>query len=84
MQAALRLTARVLPGHRLEIESPELPEGEDVEVFVITEKPAQAEPRVATPTLMEFLASLPPGPRSAPTWEEIERTLQEDRDAWDR
>jgi hypothetical protein len=26
---------------------------------------------------------LPPGPRSARTWDEIERQFQEERDAWD-
>jgi hypothetical protein len=33
---------------------------------------------------LEFLEALPPGPRSYPTWEEIERRIQEERDAWDR
>ena len=35
-------------------------------------------------SVLEFLDALPPGPRSAPTWEEIERQFQEERDAWDR
>jgi hypothetical protein len=30
------------------------------------------------------LDSLPPGPRSAPTWDEIERQFREERGAWDR
>lgn len=83
MQAALRLTARVQAGHRLEINSPELPEGADVDIFVVM--PESATKPVGEPVpLMEFLDSLPPGPRSAATWEEIERHLQEDRDSWDR
>lgn len=39
MQAALRLETTVLPGHRLEITAPELPEGARVEVIVVL--PAQ-------------------------------------------
>ena len=40
MQSALRMETTVLPGHRLEISAPELPEGTKVEVIVILpEKP---------------------------------------------
>ena len=35
MQAALKLTARVLPGKRSEFTAPELTEGEDVELIVL-------------------------------------------------
>jgi hypothetical protein len=36
MQTALRIETTVLPGHRLEISSPELPEGARVEVIVVS------------------------------------------------
>ena len=85
MQAALRVTTRVLPGHRVEIVAPELTDGEAVEVFVVMPNISYTvAPARSAPSLMEFLDSLPPGPQSAPTWEEIERNLQEDRDSWDR
>jgi len=87
MQAALRITTRVLPGHRVEIVAPELIDGEAVEVFVVMPEAAhkpESEPAAPAQSLMEFLDALPPGPRSAPTWEEIEHTLQEERNAWDR
>lgn len=85
MQTALRVTTRVLPGHRVEIVAPELPDGEAVDVFVVMPAPVRStEPVTRTTSLMEFLDALPPGPRSAPTWEEIERNLQEDRNSWDR
>jgi hypothetical protein len=35
MQAALRVETTVLPGHRLEVSAPELPEGVKVEVIVL-------------------------------------------------
>lgn len=80
MQTALRLETTVLPGHRLEISAPELPEGAKVEVIVVL--PEQAQPRRMS--MLEFIESLPPGPRAFPTWEEYEKHLQEEKDSWER
>jgi len=80
MQGALRITTQVLPGKRIEVSDPELEEGASVEVVVIA-RPTQTGQRRS---LVEFLNSLPPGPRSAESWEEKERQFQEERDAWDR
>ena len=82
MQAALRLETTVLPGHRLEVSVPELPEGAWVEVIVVL--PQQPAPRRLS--MVEFLETLPPGPspRCFPRWEEYERHLQEEKDAWER
>lgn len=77
---ALHLTARVLPGNKIEIATPDFKEGQDVDIFLI---PRESEPPPRR-SLIEFLDSLPPGLRSAPTWGEIERRFQEDREAWDR
>lgn len=80
MQAALRMEATILPGHRLVISSPELPEGARVEVIVVL--PEQRKPpRIS---MLELVASLPPGPRAFPTWEEYEQHLQEEKDSWER
>ena len=70
MQTALRVTTRVLPGHRVEIVAPDMP--------------TLAQSAKPTTTLTEFLDSLPSGPRSAATWEEIEQNLQEGRNSWNR
>jgi hypothetical protein len=68
----------ILPGHRLEISDPVLPEGAKVEVVVIMrETPA---PKFAS--ALEFLESLPPGPRAFNTWEQYEKHLREERDSW--
>jgi hypothetical protein len=75
----VRVTTRVLPGKRIEITAPDLAEGQTVDVLVM----ARPE-RPAGKSLVEFLESLPPGPRSAATWEEVERNFQEERNAWDR
>ena len=80
MQTAFRMKTTILPGHRLEISAPELPEGVKVEVIVIF--PEQPEPHRLS--VLAFLESLPPGPRAFPTWEEYERHLQEEKNAWER
>jgi hypothetical protein len=77
MQTALRMETTVLPGHRLELSAPELPEGATVEVIVIL--PGRARPQFRS--ALEFLESLPPGPRAFPTWEEYERHLREEKDS---
>lgn len=80
MQTALRLETTVLPGHRLEVSAPELPEGAKVEVIIVLPE----TPGPQRISMLELVESLPPGPRAFPTWEEYERHLQEEKDAWER
>ena len=80
MQPALRIEATILPGHRLEISDPSLPEGARVEVIVVLPE----EPRRQFASALEFLESLPAGPRAFKTWDEYEQHLREERDSWDR
>jgi hypothetical protein len=70
----------VLPGHRVEVTAPELPEGIKVEVIVVV--PDEAKPQFGS--VLDFLESLPAGPRAFKTWEEYERHLQEERNSWQR
>ena len=79
-QNALRITARVQSGNKIEIIAPGLQEGQDVDVILVPRPSATPSRR----SVLEFLDALPPGPRSASTWDEIERRFQEERDAWDR
>ena len=80
MQTALRTETTVLPGHRLELSAPELPEGAKVEVIIVL--PDQTKPHRIS--MLEFLELLPPGPRAFPTWDEYERHLREEKDSWER
>ena len=66
MQSALRTQTTILPGHRLEITAPELPEGATVEVIVVL--PVKAEQKRIS--MLELVETLPAGPRAFPTWEE--------------
>jgi len=80
MQAALRMTTRVLPGSRVEVVAPELREGESVEVRLVVNRSSESPSR----SMFELTDSLPPGPRSAASWEEIERSFQEERKEWEQ
>jgi hypothetical protein len=80
MRPAIHTTANVLPGNKIEVSSPELPEGQTVDVIVVLPESDTSKGR----DVMEVLRGLPPGPRSAPTWDEVERLFREERDAWER
>jgi hypothetical protein len=62
------------------VPSSPLPEGARVEVTVVSSAP----PSSSFGSALEFLESLPRGPRAFKTWEEYERHLREEKDAWDR
>jgi hypothetical protein len=79
MQAVLRLHTKILPGHRLEISSPELPEGESVEVLVLLPSAVGSPPCSA----LELIESLQ-GHRLFQSPDEVDRSIQEERDSWER
>ena len=78
MQAALRITTKVLPGNKIEIELPESEIGDTVDVFVILPEKPKVKRRSAIEIIEEVHAKRTP--KSA---EEIDRRLQEERDSWD-
>jgi len=79
MQTILHTETTVLPGNRVEVSAPQLPEGAKVEVTVaLAEQPTQE--RVS---LVDFLKTLPPGPRAFKTWEEYEEFLRKEKESWD-
>ncbi len=84
MQAALKLNSTVLPGRRIEIMTPELPEGTNVELIVLPDLPASS-PKTARPfkDVIEFLDSLTPVQRTPEEWAEVEREFQAERASWD-
>ena len=79
MQAALRTEAVVQPGHRVEVRSPDLPEGAKVEVIVVL----PAGPAPSRRSMLEFVKGLPPGPAVFPTPADADRFVREERDAWE-
>lgn len=66
--------------HGVVIPDAPLPEGAKVEMTVVA--PPEASGRRLS--MLAFLQSLPPGPRAFKTWEEYERHLRQEKDAWER
>ena len=57
-----------------------LPEGARVEVIVV---PAESGERQYI-SVLDFLESLPTGPRAFKTWDEYEAFLEAEKDSWER
>jgi hypothetical protein len=75
----LQTQTTVLPGHRIEVSIPELPEGTCVDVLIM---PA-SKPAPARRSALEIIQSLH-GHRLFQTPEQVCLHLQQERDAWDR
>ena len=78
MEGALHIRTLVGPGSSIAVNVPELREGDAVDLFVVPAETPRRRP------VAEIVQSLPQGPRSAATWDELERQLEEERDSWDR
>lgn len=78
MQSAIRITTKVLPGNKVEIQLPSGSVGEEVEVFVILPEKKTLKQRSVLEILEEVHKH---GPFR--TVEEIDRDLQLERDSWD-
>ena len=78
---SIRQVVRVGPGNRVEVVATEFKEGDLVSVVVA---PCEANTSNPAISIIEFLDSLPDGPRAFPTWDEYERQLRLERDSWDR
>jgi len=77
MDIALQLQTTILPGHRIEIQAPELPEGRTATVLVFVDEAPPAKRR-----LSDILADYSGGQlfRSA---EEVDEYLRAERGSWD-
>mgnify|MGYP007009271284 CR=1 FL=1 len=62
----------------MELVSPELKDGDWVEVVVNSGQ----VPVAAHTNLLDFIDALPPGPRAVRDWPEYETQLQLDRESW--
>jgi hypothetical protein len=77
MSLTLQVQTTVLPGHRIEIQADQLPEGRSATVLVLIE-----EPEIPRRRLSEVLAGYPGGQRFR-TAEEVDEYLRKEREAWD-
>jgi hypothetical protein len=78
MPNTVQVKTRILPGHRIEIQAAELPEGRTATVFVVVD--AEESPKRP---LYEVDGNYPGGQlfRSAA---EVDAYLRAERDSWDR
>ena len=79
MQTALRMTALVQPGGKIELTDRELPEGQSVEVIVLLPSTSVVPRR----SILDVLADAP-GHLAFQTADEVDSYLREERDAWER
>lgn len=77
----LHIKARVQSGNQIVIPADGFDVGQDVDITI---QPAKSENAAPPDDILAFIDSLPAGPRSGKTWEEVERNFREERDAWDR
>jgi hypothetical protein len=77
MSLTIQVETTVLPGHRIEISSPELPEGRPATVYVIV-----AEDRMPKRRFLDVLAEYPGG-QLFKTAEEVDAYVQAERSSWD-
>lgn len=79
MQSALRITAEVQPGGKIEVVDAQLPVGTPVEVIVLL-------PHSIPPPRRSILAVLAeaPGHLAFQTADEVDAYLGAERDAWER
>jgi len=74
----IHLKTKVLPGNRVEIVDPSLPEGATVEVIVLA---PNTQARI---TLYDWLLAEPPAetPRAVESWELYDQLLEQERATW--
>ncbi|MBV5261739.1 hypothetical protein FLX56_25335 [Synechococcus moorigangaii CMS01] len=79
MNTALHIKTKVLPGHRIEIQTEDLHIGDSVDVFLIVNK-SESEDKIYS--ISEILEGLPSNSifKNA---EEIDAYIREERNSWD-
>jgi hypothetical protein len=84
VQTAIRMKTRVLPGKRIEVTAPELPDEGDVELVIYLPEtvPAPQETPRKFANVMEYIESLTPIQRTPEEWKEVEREFHEERNSW--
>jgi hypothetical protein len=77
MPVAVQVQTMILPGHRIEIQSDDLPEGRTATVWVVVDEAAPPKRR-----LSEILANYSGGALFQ-TAEQVDAYLRAERDSWD-
>jgi hypothetical protein len=78
MPRTIQITTTVLPGHRIEVQAPELPEGSQATV-IITLPDEALEKRPYREVLGDYT-----GGKLFKSGEEVEAYIKSERDPWDK
>jgi hypothetical protein len=80
MQSAIRITTRVLPNGKVELQLPPESAGDEVEVFIVLlEKPA-----IPVLSAIDIINQPREHQKLFKTSEEVDQYLQTERDSWER
>ncbi len=77
MSRAVHLRTTILPGHRIELTAPELPEGRHANVFVLLEEPEEAKR-----PLWEVIGDYQGG-QVFQSAEQVDAYLKAERESWE-
>lgn len=79
MESAMHVRTKVLPGKKIEVASPNLVEGEQVEVIIVFPAATRGRRR----SVLDIVETTAP-PQVFKTAEQADQYLQGERDSWDR
>ena len=80
----IKLKSKVLPGKRVVVESNELVVGEVIDVLISRSTIVPNEHKSRYKSMVEIVASTPEFRRTPDQWRERERSIQEEKNSWDR
>jgi hypothetical protein len=80
MQSAIRITTRVLPDGKIELQLPPEAAGDEVEVFIVLPE----KPTVPTLSAIDIINRSHEHPKLFRTSEEVDQYLRAERDSWER
>jgi hypothetical protein len=80
MSMTLHVKVRVLPGHKIELVDPRLPEGDAVDVTVVVANGASSTPPLSALNVIRELC----GHRLFASANDVDQHMREERDSWDR
>jgi hypothetical protein len=76
MAIAVQVKTKILPGHRVEVQAPELPVGCSATVFIVVEEQKPKRP------FYDVVGDYP-GQKMFKTAEEVDAYIRAERDSWD-
>ncbi len=80
MQSAIRVTAKVLPNGKIEVQLPPETAGDEVEVFIVLPE----KPVISTLSAIDIINQSSERQKLFNSPEEVDQYLRAERDSWER